>query len=408
MHSSFGTLSLRRLSVFVLLFASVCSPAATLVVTSSNDAGAGTLRQAIADAASGDTITFDFGLNGSVIKLTSAGLSFKKSLNIVGPGPKSLAIDGNGTYSVFTIGPTNTTTIVSITGLTVTNGAAVTGGGIVTTTAFDTSALSLALTNCVLAKNRATGPASTYSGGGGIAAMRNTSLTMMNCDIVANEANANGGGVWSYSQTRYERCLFVSNTSSNSGGGLALRSSDAVKIINCTFSGNASFFSGWQSDYGGGALYTQEKANVTICNSTFTSNTTTKRCGGILSAGTTSMVLQSVLVAGNTDTQGYPDVSGVFTGVTNCLIQVTNGVSIVGANNIFNQSALLEPLANNGGSTRTHALKRNSPAIDHGYNPLSLTTDQRGAGYPRLLGTAVDMGAYEYKPAPRGIVISIR
>ena len=87
---------------------------------------------------------------------------------------------------------------------------------------------------------------------------------------------------------------------------------------------------------------------------------------------------------------------------------MTNGVSVVGTNNIFGQSALLEPLAYNGGLTRTHALKRKSPAIDHGYNPLNLVTDQRGASFPRLLGVAVDIGSYEFIPPPSATVIVIR
>ena len=56
---------------------------------------------------------------------------------------------------------------------------------------------------------------------------------------------------------------------------------------------------------------------------------------------------------------------------------------------------LLGPLAYNGGTTRTHALLAGSPAINAGSNPLALTTDQRGAGFPRVVGGATDMGAYE-------------
>ena len=82
----------------------------------------------------------------------------------------------------------------------------------------------------------------------------------------------------------------------------------------------------------------------------------------------------------------------------------------------------LGPLADNGGPTQTHALCTGvgaphdsctgaSPAINAGSNALAkspgpngipgdgddlpLTTDQRGAPYSRILGAAVDMGAYE-------------
>ncbi len=56
---------------------------------------------------------------------------------------------------------------------------------------------------------------------------------------------------------------------------------------------------------------------------------------------------------------------------------------------------LLQPLADNGGATRTHALGDGSPAIDAGDNTASLAFDQRGGGYPRVVGVAADIGAYE-------------
>ena len=99
---------------------------------------------------------------------------------------------------------------------------------------------------------------------------------------------------------------------------------------------------------------------------------------------------------------------GAFFGLTNCLIQVTNNVALPGANNIFGQDPLVAPLADNGGFTLTHALKRNSPAIDKGSNPTNLVCDQRGAGFPRQMGAAVDIGAYESKPTLRGSVFSMK
>jgi hypothetical protein len=53
------------------------------------------------------------------------------------------------------------------------------------------------------------------------------------------------------------------------------------------------------------------------------------------------------------------------------------------------------PLADNGGGTLTQALDPASPAIDAGSNPLSLTTDQRGVPYARVVGAGPDIGAYE-------------
>ena len=65
---------------------------------------------------------------------------------------------------------------------------------------------------------------------------------------------------------------------------------------------------------------------------------------------------------------------------------------------------LLATLADNGGPTMTHVLLPGSLAINHGDNALAvdptngnaaLTTDQRGVGFPRLVGSMVDIGAFE-------------
>jgi hypothetical protein len=79
---------------------------------------------------------------------------------------------------------------------------------------------------------------------------------------------------------------------------------------------------------------------------------------------------------------------------------------------------LLGPLQNNGGTTPTHALLANSPAIDAGNNcvflatcpsgvPLfALLTDQRGEGFTRNADgngdtiQVVDIGAFEVQLAP--------
>ena len=62
---------------------------------------------------------------------------------------------------------------------------------------------------------------------------------------------------------------------------------------------------------------------------------------------------------------------------------------------------LLGPLQNNGGPTFTHALQPGSPALNAGSNDLAVTsTDQRGAGFPRINFSTVDMGAAEYSAPP--------
>ena len=70
---------------------------------------------------------------------------------------------------------------------------------------------------------------------------------------------------------------------------------------------------------------------------------------------------------------------------------------------VANPGARRSGLANNGGPTQTIALLAGSPAIDAGSNALAvdpttgspLTTDQRGAGFPRIINGTVDIGAFE-------------
>jgi hypothetical protein len=53
------------------------------------------------------------------------------------------------------------------------------------------------------------------------------------------------------------------------------------------------------------------------------------------------------------------------------------------------------PLAYYGGETRTHMLLADSPARGRGSNVLRLEYDQRGYGFPRVKGTAPDIGSVE-------------
>jgi hypothetical protein len=72
--------------------------------------------------------------------------------------------------------------------------------------------------------------------------------------------------------------------------------------------------------------------------------------------------------------------------------------AFAGNGNVFSDSPGLGPLANNGGPTQTMALTAGSPAIDAGDNalvPAGVTTDQRGAGFARIVAANVDIGAFE-------------
>jgi hypothetical protein len=90
------------------------SPRVTLTVTNTNDSGPGSLRQAIHDAASGDSIDFniptsDAGYNSMTgsftISLTDGELLIDQSLTIVGPGADQLTINANHNSRIFFVAP---------------------------------------------------------------------------------------------------------------------------------------------------------------------------------------------------------------------------------------------------------------------------------------------------------------
>src|SRR5579871_3138518 len=95
-----------------------CLPS-TITVMNNQDSGAGSLRQAILDASSGDTIDFQSGLS-SPITLTGGELAISKNLTISGPGAAVLAVSGSHSSRIFKV--TGTSVTVTISGLTMTNG----------------------------------------------------------------------------------------------------------------------------------------------------------------------------------------------------------------------------------------------------------------------------------------------
>jgi hypothetical protein len=105
-------------AAFLLGLAACSVYAADLVVTTLDDSGTGSLRQAIISAAAGDTIIVR--VKGT-ITLTSDPLVIGKKINIEGPGAKRLTISGNHARRVFVIGAGG---VVTLSGMTVSDGLA--------------------------------------------------------------------------------------------------------------------------------------------------------------------------------------------------------------------------------------------------------------------------------------------
>ncbi|HEY0178011.1 MAG TPA: choice-of-anchor Q domain-containing protein, partial [Dokdonella sp.] len=215
-----------------------------------------------------------------------------------------------------------------------------------------------------IADNYAGNDGGTDEGGGGVLC-RGCSLQLTSSTVSGNTAGADGGGV---------------NLSFGEYGPAP------SSIVDSTISGNTAYEGGGVLVDGGGAQFS---------NSTIAFNHASFRGAGISGSQYTYQIdLQSTIVSNNLTGANESDVwtSAEVTGANN-LIQHAAGASMPPGT--ITADPLLQPLADNGGATQTHALGDGSPAIDAGNDSSGLVFDQRGAGFVRVSGAAADIGAFE-------------
>src|SRR5262245_56797294 len=299
----------------------------TLTVLNLQDNGAGSLRQAILSAASGDTINFQAGLSGTIV-LTSGELAVNKDLTISGLGADQLAISGNNASRVFHVFPAT----VSISGLTITESAAGNGAGLF----LDGNATSLTLIDCVFTDNHASFQ------GGALQAMGPSQagpLILSDCTFSNNTAGNNGGAIDSPGVALTIQNTTFSGNSSGAGGGALSIGSGTVSIVNSTISGNSA------ATFGGG-INSNFSATFNLTNVTIDGNSAGMRGGGISSVAPFN--LANTIVANNSAPAG-PDVFGLVISQDYNLIQDTSGASDTGTttHNVTGQDPLLGPLADN-------------------------------------------------------------
>ena len=282
------------------------------------------------------------------------------------------------------------------------------GGGIF-------AAAALTLSHSIVTDNYGAGTNGSFGGG-----LRAGSLLANDSTIHGNLVSSGpygfsgqfeGGGIFIYDgSTQLTRSSLDGNDSVGAGGGLFTVHSN-ITVNDSTVSGNRAFGNGSDSTASGGIQMAGASATLHISNSTIAFNrgsggTNAWLGGGLRAFGTA--VIQSSIIARNT--MGDTDASDVS---CDC---GTNAVkTISGANNLImvmdpgavapppgmvisTADPKLVPLGNHGGETQTHALIAGSPALGVGNNLGNFTTDQRGAGFPRLNGGFVDIGAYERQP----------
>jgi hypothetical protein len=351
-----------RWLALVAAFASLSGSAvaATFTVTNSNDAGPGSLRQAVLDAnatAAADVIEVQLPAGNQTITLMTrdtsdlavgpAGLRVSGTLTIDGRGAtieRSPAQQTPEFRIFFVLFGANLT----LENLTIRNGyvsAPHSGGGI--------------LNNGTLTLNHSTVSHCAAAHGGGIE--NEGGLTLNRSTISDNTAHGpietarDGGGIRTWTTAILTNST-VSNNSAKTGGGIYSRG--WLALTHCTFSHNAA-------KAGGGIFVFPDPSNVLVFSNTIIANSFSGNDCGVLAF----MIID----------KGYNIVED-----GTCLRSVRS----------FSADPLLGELAHNGGLTRTRALLPGSPAFNLiPGSACAVQTDQRDVDRPQ--GAGCDGGAYE-------------
>lgn len=418
-------------------------------VSNCNDAGPGSLREIIANAASGDTIDLT-SVGCSEITLTTGALVVPQNqLKLQGPtdGFTISADDqsevivhfGNGYLTLDHMSIMHGTKYQASPQAADAHGGCIASAGIV-------GLLYSEVTQCVAAT---AGPGKAAAGGaifaiGGVllssslvggaqalsindssggAISSPASVVLMNSVVTqgaaqAQSGSAHAGGIDVGGQLVVQSSAILQNlavTQDYQGSAGGIRAQGDVDISSSSFAFNGSITGGAIEMRGAGF-------SRAIRNSTIAGNMGPE-AAGILAAGSDVKIfnsaiaynvnelpgsgaglfaegvdvqLDSTIVAfnGDPDAAVYADVegSGTLSGSHN-LIHTSHVTAPV--DTIEHVDPLIAPAILDG-SRIVVQLKPGSAAINAGSNPLLLNFDQRGTGFPRTIGAATDIGPYEF------------
>ncbi len=314
--------------------------ARSTIVTTADDVydvfdGKISLREALAGAHPGETITFANSLKGKTISLNS-----ERGELIVN---KTGTIDASNLWNATTSEP----------------GITISGQKATRILTLDWGAGDVEINGIKFTDGYSEHSGSYPNGYGGAIFNYGSTLTLDNCLFCDNEAYAGGAICSNSGYTTLENCIVANNTAYY-GGGLELN--DDAALYNCTITGNSA-------KYGGGVDLDSDSC-LNAYNTLIVSNSATYEGADVN------------IYSSNAVVNAYNTLSS-FSSWTN------------GANNLtFNAS---KPLFANAES-ENYKLANNSQAINKG-DELYVNTSVDFAGNKRISGEKPDLGAYEYQYA---------
>lgn len=391
------------------------APPEVLTVTNLNDAGPGSLRQVLADAAPGALVRF--AVEGTIT--LASELVIDKAITIEGPGPTKLSVSGNDLVRVLKVTATGDLLLsgVALTGGSLTcgmacpdslpgHGAALrnagrvvlhdvdvhanriadnTNAGVKGAAFFNATGATLVISDSSVSSNIAdyrTGAAALFNQG---------TAKLCRTSVVGNRVinSDDAGGISSAGDLVILDSLLASNEQNNSTGGALLVTGGTATIRGTSIVNN-------NGALGGGGI--RRFAGVVVvdrCTIVGNHSLRAENAGGGLLG---DMTISNSIVAGNRS-QNTPDddAVGAFTSNGYNLVGITDGSTGWGATDLVGTAAsplahALQPLGDRGGRLPVMLPTQNSPALDTG-NPLDAPdTDVRGR--PRSVGV-IDIGAAE-------------
>lgn len=381
-----------------------------VTVTTLNDESNGvadgsvSLREALALVR--DQGTIDFAVTGT-IQLQLGQLEINRSLRIDAPGMNELTVDAAHASRVFQIERDGVN--LEIQGLSLVNGLLDEYGGVGAGINFESTG-KLTLIRCRIAENQCTG----YHGeGAGIHVCGGAVLHIVGCRLSKNRCYE-GGAIRAEDNTQLElRDSTFDENSAEIGGGISLAHQTVADLTNCTLSNNSAI----SIEFGGGAIFCYD-ASLRLTHCTVTQNRSSVLGSGIAVTGGTQVRIRNSIVYGNRlDSEGSPVDSQIAEFPDPFFLRLRSNPVVISHSVIGKSSGALAldrtcltedpklgPLSDLDGSTPTHSLLAQSPAIDAGELDTSIGFDQRGSGFFRAVdgdadGKATpDIGAYEFSP----------